>query len=222
MGLEGVELVMEVEEAFGIVIADEEAERTRTVGQLFELVVSKLSSSQGCASMVAFNRLRRGLHTVFGTPRREVSPHTALDQVLPVRQRRAAWRRLGTASGLQLPGLRTPRWALVLVVVASVLATIMDLFGVGVGITNPVVAMLLVGAALAIVTGRTGSRPPAGCASIGDLAQVVAGRYPSLSASARPDEVQVWSTIVDRVSRVGGVDPTRVTRDARFVDDLGF
>lgn len=222
MGLEGVELVMEVEEVFGIVIADEEAQRTQTVGQLFELVVSKLSSSQGCASMVAFNRLRRGLHSVFGAPRREVTPQTALEQLLPGRHRRAAWRQLSAASGVQLPSLRTPEWVIVLVVVATVLAAIMDLVGVGVGITNPVVAVFLAGAVLAIVSGRVASLPPAGCASIGDLAQVVAGRYPSLSASARPDEVQVWSTVVDRVSRVGGVDPARVTRDARFVDDLGF
>lgn len=222
MGLEGVELVMEVEEAFGIVIADEEAERTRTVGQLFELVVSKLSSSQGCASMVAFNRLRRGLCAVLGTPRRSVLPQTRLDQLLPARRRRAGWRQLSAASGLHLPSLRTPRWVLAVVLVVVVLTAIMDLLGTGVGITDPVVAVLLAGAVLAIVTGRMAGRPPAGCVSVGDLAQAVASRYPSLSASARPDEGQIWSTIVDRTSRVGGVDPARVTRDARFVDDLGF
>jgi acyl carrier protein len=44
MGLETIELVMEIEDEFGIQIPDEEAERLQTVGQLEQYVVSKTSS----------------------------------------------------------------------------------------------------------------------------------------------------------------------------------
>ncbi len=43
MGLETVELVMEIEDEFGIKIPDEDAERIQTVGQLEQYVVSRTS-----------------------------------------------------------------------------------------------------------------------------------------------------------------------------------
>jgi len=44
MGLETVELVMEIEDEFAIKIPDEDAERIQTVGQLEQYVVSKTAS----------------------------------------------------------------------------------------------------------------------------------------------------------------------------------
>lgn len=46
MGLETVELVMDCEDEFGIVIPDEAAGEIRTVGQLFDLVLA-LTRSNG-------------------------------------------------------------------------------------------------------------------------------------------------------------------------------
>src|SRR5664280_2783691 len=110
MGLEGVETVIEVEETFGIVVSDQEAGSIRTVGQLCELVVSKLSSSEACASMVAFNRLRRTLQTTAGVARREVVPAASLKVLLPALHRHKAWQQLSGASQLRLPALRRSAW----------------------------------------------------------------------------------------------------------------
>ncbi len=45
MGLDAVEIVMEVEEVFDIQIADEAAQRIVTVGDLFECIVEKVRFS---------------------------------------------------------------------------------------------------------------------------------------------------------------------------------
>ena len=43
MGLDGVELIFAIEEEFGIEIADAEAENVFTVGDLFELVKTRVT-----------------------------------------------------------------------------------------------------------------------------------------------------------------------------------
>ena len=45
MGLDGVEIVMDVEDHFGITIADGEAEQIRTVGELLALIQARLDAA---------------------------------------------------------------------------------------------------------------------------------------------------------------------------------
>lgn len=45
MGLDGVEIILRVEELFGIEIGDEEASKVERVGQFYELICSKLKVS---------------------------------------------------------------------------------------------------------------------------------------------------------------------------------
>ena len=62
MGLDGVEIVMETEETFGIEIPDAIAERLYTPGDLIEYVLSQLATtpSDSCLTQQLFYRLRRG------------------------------------------------------------------------------------------------------------------------------------------------------------------
>src|SRR5664280_544509 len=60
MGLDAVELVMAVEEKFGISISDEEASNAPTVGDLEKLVRARLeiADADSCLSQRAFHLIR--------------------------------------------------------------------------------------------------------------------------------------------------------------------
>lgn len=90
MGLDGVEILMAAEEKFGITICDEEAQNIRTVGDMYELVMSKvtLAGDSSCLSQRAFHRLRRNAIACFGVNRRDFKLDTELDGIVPRQDRR--------------------------------------------------------------------------------------------------------------------------------------
>lgn len=105
MGLEGVEIVMAVEESFGITIADDEAEKIRTPRALVELVCSKVAVTDqaNCLSQRAFYRARRALMDTLGVTRKDIRLDTKLEQLIPASSRRESWQKLRQA-------LKANRW----------------------------------------------------------------------------------------------------------------
>ncbi len=219
MGLDGVELLIAVEEKFGISISDEEAQGLFIVGQLYELIVSKLPTSHACGSMIVFNRLRRGFRAV-GFSRGEISPETLLAPLLPLGRRRELWKRLSAVSQLKLPDLRRPLWVKLMLVVVACLATLPVLF-LGPGLSASIATALLSTVVLVIASRPAALQLPDGCTSVADLAQMLVSSFPFLSAP-RPGREEVWSLLVDTVVRIVGVSASEVTPHARFVDDLGL
>ena len=102
MGLEGVELVMALEDAFEIAISDEDAASLRTPGNVVIYILGRLQSGNAsvCLQQRAFYRLRRAAMQVFELDRREVVPSTSWESILPERRRRRNWRLLGNAAGV--------------------------------------------------------------------------------------------------------------------------
>jgi hypothetical protein len=74
--LDDVDLVEDIEAAFGLRFSDDEIERCSTVGHLFELVENKLpdASFGGCATAMTFYRLRRGLQIRVTAELRPMTP----------------------------------------------------------------------------------------------------------------------------------------------------
>ncbi len=112
MGLELVELVLRVEEAFGIEITDDEAVAAETVGQLHQCILSKLEQRQSrrCPSSEVFYGIRRALVSLFSMNRRAVSPDTTLNSLFPLPERQDKWSRFCSSSQFPVPRLRPPRW----------------------------------------------------------------------------------------------------------------
>src|SRR5713226_6185096 len=112
MGLDAVELILAVEETFDIQIPDREAEKLSTVAQMYAFIVNKLAFDQSrrCLSSAVFYQTRRALTDMYAVPRRNVSPATPMEALLPSRRRRSEWQSLSRAMEVQLPHLKPPRW----------------------------------------------------------------------------------------------------------------
>lgn len=113
MGLDAVEIVMAVEEAFDVEILDSEAEKIRTPGQLVDLVLGKTATatSNVCLTHRAFNLVRSTLIRRCSLDRREIRPSTLLGDALPRRDRRARLKELTLDLALTgSPELSRPAW----------------------------------------------------------------------------------------------------------------
>ena len=83
-GLDGVELIMAIEEEFGVDIPNEAAERMVRVGDTYEYLKDRLNSSpsQHCLSQRIFYKLRRALLKNYVVKRRDITPDTQLSAVI--------------------------------------------------------------------------------------------------------------------------------------------
>ena len=78
-GFDSVELLMALEDTFGIAIPDRDAERIKTAGQLSDYICRRIPVKDAdpdvrCASAAAFYRVRRKLVQGLSIKRRDVRP----------------------------------------------------------------------------------------------------------------------------------------------------
>lgn len=90
MGLDAVEIVMEIEEAFGITLEEGEAAKMATPRDLVEAVCRKVgqADSPGCLTQRAFQLVRKSLMIRLGLRRAEIGPTVPL-ATLVGKERRA-------------------------------------------------------------------------------------------------------------------------------------
>jgi len=113
MGLDGVELVMSIEESFGVTITDAEAEACVTPAAVIDLVFRKLRASDErvCVSQRAFYLLRKGLTRTLGVSRWKVDLATDIRSLTTRRSEREVWDNLRTdVQARSWPALARPRW----------------------------------------------------------------------------------------------------------------
>ncbi len=124
MGLDGVELVLSVEEGFGVSISDAEAERCATPGDLIELVHGKLqiTDQRTCIRQRGFYVLRRGLMSTLGLKRSDVTLDARLADLGVPLDARTVWVSLRDAvQARSWPELVRPPWLRVLLLTISLL-----------------------------------------------------------------------------------------------------
>lgn len=105
MGLDLVELVLEVENRFGVTIPDEEAQKITTPRKLIDWLGDKKvlpsPKSLGCRSQASFYRLRQAILGMVNLPKNAVRPATRLDSILPSKDLHAEWRCLKNRAGFR-------------------------------------------------------------------------------------------------------------------------
>ncbi len=230
--LDPIEVVVEIERAFDIEILDAEAESVFSVGQMFDLLRSKVqcgAANRKCASAMAFYRLRRALNDlqldIGQSPSSDLSP---LHRVYT----KSFAKSLENKSGLRLP-----RPDLSLVGRFGVTLVTLGIFG---GVAALFVALcsmiffvplpklsfsaagpFLVGGFVAglVLTRADGGRLPKTCGTLGNLSAKAAnlsfGRLVKQGADAR--DRHMWRVLVEILSDYAGVPANQITRETRFL-----
>jgi acyl carrier protein len=234
MGLDIVEMIMEIEEKFGVFIPDRDAERITTLGQLHQWLLRQrgLCHDSVCLSSAVFYRARRALCEQFGHLRHAVAPCTPLEGLVPAPGRRRHWQRFREAlTPFAVPELQRPDWLLYTLGIGW---TSLLLGGLAVGALlcllgySPVLAGLifLVATIVCVLSYQT-TRPlavclPAGCGTMAGLVRRTLGpdRDQGHRALQRMSERQVWDQMCQIVAEHLSVDPARLKPETSFIDDL--
>jgi hypothetical protein len=236
-----VELVISVEEAFGISISDEEACRVQTVGQLYWTVTQKVKQqrTQDCLTARAFYRLRKALIAVTGCDRRAVRPDSRVDELFPKRTRRQGWPEVAARLGMRrLPGLclskRLHGFLTFAVLAMAALLGYCLIAWIFPRFPNDGaywLAILLAWAVLVLlpsaICANHFSRPYANelpAIHAGDLAKrLLQEKYSTFAAEANAaNEKELWHSLLYIVAEQFGVPPTDLREGTEFVRDLGL
>jgi hypothetical protein len=121
MGLDAVEIVMEVEEAFDIRLEDAAVVRVSTPRDLIDLVMGKVAQSDaaGCLTQRAFNLLRAALLQQLPLERQDIAPQVRMAQLVPRTNRKILLECLAAEIGTPpMPSLVRPKWLVNLLVVS--------------------------------------------------------------------------------------------------------
>ena len=230
MGLDTVELVMDVEESFDIEIPDDDAQQIVTVGDLFEFIKSKtdLAPAGTCLTAATFYDIRRafqesGIDERFG-------PSTPLGEVAPKRRRRSFWADLSLAADLKFPQLVRPSWVVCLNVLATLAASLLVSITVSGGDESGMIfvfaligCLFVFGWISALITQPFATQ----FASDFNTFRGLSERVLALNAVAQKNKHgpmganDIWVALRNLIVNQLGVDADEVTPTASFIKDLG-
>jgi hypothetical protein len=243
MGLDSVEIVMRIEEEFSIDLPDAELGSVRTVGDLYQIVLSKLDtiSSADCLTSKAFYRTRRALVDSLGLSRRSIRPSSALELLLPAESRRLKWAEIASNIGLTFPRLQPSRsqkdlfltlsLALPTVAIIAVWGAAHFYLGSAVGIllfwiSAFVIWVLLIGLTnWSLIAATRSLMAELPVPTVGDLARMLltmnfTAFAPASDGSKPLSREAVWTQIVHILSDQMQIDAEEIVPEARITEDL--
>lgn len=227
MGLEAVELVMDVEDHFGIIIQTTEAERFRTVGDLVVLIHGRIAAAQEayCPTLPAFLKLRATVRNVTGDSAFRIRPQQRIVDRLNVPERRELWKQLTELLGSPPRGLRRPlllRQILGATVISYVVISLMAALAIDVRIWPLTIALAVVCTFLLhIATVRFRTVPPDGWITFGDITtKVVSVTFATKQLQLRTAD-DILCELRPLIAEVLGVNGDEIVASARFIEDLG-
>ena len=124
MGLDTVELVIRIEDTFGVQIPDRVATGLTTPKKVTDFILSQVQQSEHplpCLSQKAFYSIRREFTRQLSVPRRQLTPDASLKAILPEERRDEVWKNIGSSLGVKRwPKLSRKRWLFMPPIVQSV------------------------------------------------------------------------------------------------------
>ena len=232
MGLDSVEILMKVEESFGIKIPDREAEQILTVGDFHNAVWRHLSGkhSDKCKSQNLFYKLRKSFVETFNFSPRQLNLETSPEEIFPKINRRQVYSSFANTTNLKLPELvLTKPWA-----------TLLSAFGIATIIGGLVTSLILINffdiskwTLLIPVVGifltflfsdlLNSKRTEIKEITIREFTQhTLALNYSKFVANEGTNRQEMESVINHIIADMAGLDLEEVTSEKKIGDDLGI
>lgn len=233
MGLDTVELVMEVEDAFDVEIPDDRAGQMLTVGDLYDFIVESkrdVVDPRGiCLSAATFFAIRRALISEIDILPRSLRPRTSVQATLPTTGRRTLWAKLQSSLDLKLPTLCRPKWLVAISTALAIIATLLvsvlvyQEWGPNHAVWIGILSLVLIGVIASLITAPFATLPRPIFVTFRGLSNVVlAHNYAKLSQKFNTwNPADVWDALQIIIVEQLGVNSELVTKDASFVKDLG-
>ncbi len=231
MGLDAVEIIMQVEDVFDISLEDADLVRLSCPRDLIDTIMDKvaLTAPSGCLTQCAFDLARAALLKQVPLSRREVVPSARLADLVPRQSRASVMESISAELNVgPLPALQRPQAllqlsalvAIVLGVVTGVALheSVPDLGGFSAFLAGLAVAVL-VQASVWVFTFPLCTDFPAIIRTAGDLARWVAARKPDLAGPKHGgwtrEQVagRVREIIVEQLGCAGAYDEDTALRD---------
>lgn len=230
MGLDGVELILAIEDHFGIEIPDRDAWELTTPRKLIDYIAKKLSidsiAPATCLSQHAFHRLRSAITEVTGLPRKRIRPSTILEEILPEKTRIQNWTNIQKVLNAsrwptlaRSPSLMGLLWIFCSTVFFVLLLLLCMKLSVKISFCLSIAITLIVAVILMRATKRSATYfEPVGY-TVGDLARILVTDKPEESNQRAWSRAEI--AVITRAIIMEQLGITEVDDDDRFVEDLG-
>ncbi len=236
MGLDSIELVMRVEETFDVKFSDQVLEETRTVGDLYLVLLTLLharmvtkencsTDAEGrCVSSRLFYRIRRFLVNSGFVSRKEVRVDQPLERLIPWWRRREFWKQFQKETEYRLPRLRRPGWmvAFLIILLISVFFTLFR------NSVESVIIAMVVAICLTYLAGLL-VRPldicfPSDIRTVRNLIEMelALNLQQTVNEINRKVAANVWETLQCTIADVLGLHPRDIKRESSWYDDLAL
>jgi len=227
MGLDSVELVMEMEEAFGVELKDDEVVKTVTPRMVGDVIFSKLQATDEriCQTQRAFHIIRRAFRQLFVLQRKSMTPDMEFRKLIPRPKEKEIWPQIQSAvAARSWPELVRPEWMSRLITavgfaifVAIIYAVAQTSLGITLGIFAGIVITVVFGIIAAKITRPFQVYIPSRYKRIRDMVP-----YAVTSDYVRWTREQVSDLVKQLVMEQLGIHESKYTEDSRFVEDLGM
>jgi acyl carrier protein len=232
MGLDSVELLVEVEKKFNIQILGCEAEKIYTVKDFHNTVWGHLNQKENskCISKSLFYMLRKTFAENFKIQKGSLHPASSLNIFFPEKNRIEIWNNMQDESKLKFPGLRLSNpWSdylnyfafFSIVISLGMSLFLIILFDYSYWLfTSTVAGILLTFLFSKILDSK---RTSFGGETLRSLTlKVLALNYESLSKEIQINRAEMESIINHIISERCGMEINEITPDKRITDDLGI
>jgi len=247
MGLDFVEITMQIEETFGISFSEDDLQELVrdgdiVAGDLYDLILDKTRLRNFARNDIRLNHalwleLQAVIHSVTEVPLDQLELKTPLASLFPRKTRRQAWTALRDACPYRVQELDYPRIVRRVAFSLAALVVLIEQLQIwqmpGLGWLWPILGIFAIWMLIETyvkvlaVLRPLRNRFPSGITTLKDLCRaVLAANYTDLCQDLEIPVVErsavVWQQLTEVLTDVLGVDAEHVTFRCRLVHDLGM